>query len=383
VPLRDDSEPAPPPRPPARSLRGLVVAAGAAVATIAVALTLFVWRPWAPPRQELEGLGLTPADSTLRLDVETVPEGAQVMLPATGETRLSPTWFENLKPGPTRVRVSLAGYLTRDTVLDLETGAPGALRVELVSLASTACTLFVVVSPRADEVLVDGLAATRVDSSAWFLPVGPGTHSVDVSATGYEKWSKVAAAKVAAGANARVRVSLRPGVSEPVATETTTAAPIPAPPVAAQGGARPWQAVDGTRVTVECDPEGQLFVDDVPYPTLVRRTELSMAPGNHSFRFTHPDYVDMEQTKRLKRGQKTEHVRNDFRAGSGILSISSSNGSLQVFVRGQFRGYTPLVVREVKTGRCLIELRDRSGGAVVASREVKVANSSKPLQVRF
>ena len=358
--------------------------AGVAVAAIAVALTLFVWRPWAPPRQELAGLGMTAADSTLRLDVETIPEGAQVMLPATGETRPSPTWFENLKPGPTRVRVTLGGYLTRDTVLDLVPGVPGTLRLDLVSLTATACTLFVAVNPRADEVLVDGLAATRLDSVSWFMPVGPGTHSVDVSAAGFEKWSKVAAARVNAGANSRVRVTLRPGVAAPVATETTTASPgAPPPPPVAQAGDKPWQAAAGTRVTVECEPEGQLFVDGIAYPTLVKRTELSMAPGNHSFRFVHPDYVDAVQNKKFKKGQKTEFVRHDFRAGKGILSISSSNGSLQVFIRGKFRGYTPLVVAELPTGRCLVELRDKSGGNVIASREVKVANSSRPLEVKF
>ena len=370
--------------PPARDLRGLLVGAGVAVTFVAIALTLFVWRPWAPERPEVAGVALTPADSTLRLDVETVPEGAQVMLPATGETRMSPTWFENLKPGLVRVRVTLAGYVARDTMMQLEPGAPGSLRVQLVSLSAVACTLFVAVGPHADEVLVDGLAATKLDSAAWFMPVEPGTHSVDVSAAGYEKWSKVAAAKVNPGANARVRVTLRPGLEAPVATETT-AAPggATAPPPVAQGGDKPWQAATGTRVTVECEPAGQLLVDGVAYPTFVERTDLVMAPGNHTFKFTHPDYVDAVQNRKLKKGQKTETVRNDFRSGKGILSISSAKGGLQVFVRGKFRGYTPLIVSDLPTGRCLVELRDRSGGTVIASKEVKVANSASPLEVRF
>ena len=75
--------------------------------------------------------------------------------------------------------------------------------------------------------------------------------------------------------------------------------------------------------------------------------------------------------------------RQDFRIGSGILSVSAQSTGLQVFVRGKFRGYTPLVVREVETGRCQVELRDKAGKNVLGTKEVIVSNSSVPVDVRF
>ena len=341
-----------------------------------------VGRPGPPNMGGFVETGMLPADSTLRLDVETNPPGALVTLPGTGESRVSPTWFENLKPGQTRVHVALSGYLTRDTVLDMAGGTPGSLRLDLLSATAGACTLFVAVSPRADEVLVDGLPATMVDSAAWFMPVEPGTHSVDVTAAGYEKWNKTRAAKITSSGNGRVSVTLKPTAGETLATETPGTAAGGSVTVLNPTGA-PWAYPNGTKVTVECEPEAQLVLDGVTYPSLVKRADLSMGPGEHRFRFVHPDYKEAVQFKKLKAGQKSEKVKQDFRTGEGILSISAHSTGLQVFVRGKFRGYTPLVVREVKPGRCQVELRDKSGKTVIATKDVIVENSSRPIDVRF
>lgn len=374
--------PGEPEEDPAKKLRGMLVGGGIAVGVLAVVLTLFVWRPWAPKQGGFVETGMLPADSTLRLDVETNPPGALVTLPGTGESRVSPTWFENLKPGQTRVHIALSGYLTRDTVLDLAAGTPGSLRLDLLSSTAGACTLFVAISPRADQVLVDGLPATMVDSAAWFMPVEPGTHSVDVTAAGYEKWNKTRAAKITAGVSGRVSVTLKPTNMESLGTETPGGMAGGSVTVLNPTGA-PWAYPGGTKVTVECEPEAQLVVDGVTYPSLVKRADLSMGPGEHRFRFVHPDYKEAVQFKKLKAGDKSEKVKQDFRTGEGILSISSGATGLQVFVRGKFRGYTPLVVREVKPGRCQVELRDKSGKTVIATKDVIVENSSRPIDVRF
>ena len=365
-----------------KKLRGMLVGGGIAVAVLTLVLTLFVWRPWAPKQGGFVETGMLPADSTLRLDVETNPPGALVTLPGTGESRVSPTWFENLKPGETRVHVALSGYLTRDTVLDLAVGVPGSLRLDLISATAGACTLFVAVTPRAVEVLVDGLPATTVDSMAWFMPVEPGTHSVDVTSAGFEKWSKTRAAKITAGSSGRVSVTLKPAASESLGTEAPGAVAGGSVTVLNPTGA-PWAYPNGTKVTVECEPEATLVVDGVTYPSLVKRADLSMGPGEHRFRFVHPDYKEAVQFKKFKAGDKSEKVKQDFRTGEGILSISAGSTGLQVFVRGKFRGYTPIVVREVKPGRCQVELRDKSGKTVIATKDVIVENSSKPIEVRF
>lgn len=394
---------APPPPPPARStpraaapnehaaraksMGPLVLAAGAVVVLIAVALTLFVWHPWKPRTTSVDDFAAMNADSTLRLDVETVPAGAQVMLPGTGETRVSPTWFERLTPGATRVRVMLAGYQTKDTTVELVAGQQGALRLELVPAAAAGCTLFVVTKPRADQVLVDGILATPVDTLTWYASVEPGTHSVEVMAIGYDTFKNLRAAKVAEGANARVKVTLRPTAAlgeAPVAG--TPGAPAVTPggsaPPATGGSGKPWDVPGGTKVTIECVPEAELIVDGARYPSLVSRADLSMAPGGHRFRFVHPDYVEAVHEKNVKAG-KAAKIRQDFRIGSGILSVSAQSTGLQVFVRGKFRGYTPLVVREVETGRCQVELRDKAGKNVLGTKEVIVSNSSVPVDVRF
>jgi hypothetical protein len=229
---------------------------------------------------------------------------------------------------------------------------------------------------------VDGLPATMVDSAAWFMPVEPGTHSVDVTAAGYEKWNKTRAAKITAGASGRVSVTLKPTSLETLGTATPGATGGGSVTVLNPTGA-PWTYPEGTKVTVECEPEAQLVVDGVTYPSLVKRADLSMGPGEHRFRFVHPDYKEAVQFKKLKAGQKSEKVKQDFRTGEGILSISASSTGLQVFVRGKFRGYTPIVVREVKPGRCQVELRDKSGKTVIATKDVIVENSSRPIDVRF
>ena len=384
------SRPAPPPPaampPPARpgaaaaaaatKLRGLLIGAGIAVVVLALAVVAVVWHPWSGGSQPVvEAPEPSPAVETLTLAVETTPPGAQVLLPATGETHLSPATFAGLPAGETRVRITLAGFQTRDTTIALGPDGPGALRLALMPSVALGCTLFVAVQPKADQVLIDGLPATAVDSASWFMSVAPGTHSVDVSAAGFERWNRVKAAKLAAGANGRLSVLLDPLPQSATGASGTGAA--------SYTGDKPWLVAGGVSVAVDCEPEAQLFVDGVAYPTLVRSAALSMAPGEHRFRFVHPDYVEAVKDKRIKAGQKGVRIRQDFRVGSGILSIYAKSSGNQIFVRGKFKGYPNLVVREVEPGRCRIELRDKAGVQVIASKEVIVENSSVPIEVRF
>ena len=384
------SRPAPPPPPmppPARPLRaaapapvqkwiGSLIAVG--VAVVAIAIALFVWHPWDRAGDRLEAAPVAATD-VLTLVVETLPPGAQVLLPRTGATRVSPASFGNLTEGETRVRVTLAGFRTRDTTLLLTSSGDHTLRLVLAPSVALGCTLFVAVNPKADRVLIDGspATATAIDSTTWFLSVAPGTHSVEVTALGYERWNRVRAARVAAGGNTRLQIALSP--QEAVSSSAT---PMAAPPPAT-GGDKPWLAPAGVNVKIECAPEAQLFVDGTAYPTLVKSADLSMAAGEHRFRFVHPDYVEAVRMKTLRAGQKTVRIRQDFRIGSGILSIYAPSSGKQIFVRGRFKGYPNLVVREVEPGRCLIELRDKTGTQVLASKEVFVQNSSVPIEVRF
>ncbi len=370
--------PRPTPSAPASgpNLKPILIAGAAVIVVLILAVVLLVLKPW-ETKTVATGEPVAPADGTtadsLTLRVETTPSGAMVLLPGSGQAHPSPAEFSGLPAGDTRVRVTLAGYQTCDTILSLSAGA-APLRFALNKAAALGCTLFVAVHPGAEQVIIDGLPATPVDSTSWFMPVAPGTHSVDVSAPGYERWNRVKGARVVAGANARLAVSLVPLPTAPTASPST-----PAP---AAGGDKPWLVPGGVKVTIESVPEATLYVDGVQYPTLVKSTDLSVAPGEHRFRFVHPDYVEAVKTKKVKDGQKGVKVRQDFTVGTGILSIYAKPG-LKVYVRDKFEGYPNLVVREVKPGKCVVEIRDKDGVKVLGSKEVMVQNSSVPVEVRF
>lgn len=359
-------------------MRMLLIGGAAVIVVLAIAITWLVVKPGSRPESVATPDTTAPIAGgvTFTLAVETNPPGAMVLLPATGRTHPSPASFPGVPAGETRVRVMLSGYQTYDTTFAQPDAGEHALRLTLTKAMAQTCTLFVAVNPRADQVLIDGLAATLVDSSSWYMPVGAGTHSVEVTSAGYEKWNRIKGARVTAGANARLAISLvpkPPGSSEPEpgsATATTTA------------GDKPWLVSGGIKLTVESVPEATLYIDGVVYPTLVKNTDLSMAPGEHRFRFVHPEFVEAVKTKKLKSGQKGVRIRQDFTVGSGILSIYAKPGS-KVFVRGKFVGYQNQVVRDVEPGRCIIEMRDKDGVKVLATKEVMVQNSSVPVEVRF
>lgn len=385
-PLPPPPPPAPMPRPPAPprkpspgpDMRMLLIGGAAVIVVLAIAITWLVVKPGSSSESAAapDTTVAIGAAVTFTLAIETDPPGAMVLLPSTGQTHPSPASFPGVPTGDTRVRVMLPGYQTYDTTFAQPDVGEYALRLTLVKAMAQTCTLFVAVHPRADQVLIDGLAATPLDSSSWYMPVGAGTHSVEVTSAGYEKWNRIKGARVTAGANARLAISLMPespGSSEPEpvsATATTTP------------GDKPWLVSGGIKVTVESVPEATLYVDGVAYPTLVKNTDLSMAPGEHRFRFVHPEFVEAVKTKKLKSGQKGTRIRQDFTVGSGILSIYAKPGA-KVFVRGKFVGYQNLVVRDVEPGRCIIEMRDKDGVKVLATKEVMVQNSSVPVEVRF
>jgi len=363
------------PRPASR--RGLVLAGAALLVVILAA------GAWLATRRAGGGgpggaSGGEPGGVLASLDVSSDPPGASITLVERGETRSANALFERLTPGTYHVRAEFPGAGVRETLITLAAGAAGSLQMALGGAAvAEACTLYVLATPHADEVLVDGRPALGSDSLFW-LPTEPGRRRVNVSAEGFVP--QRASVEVRPGRHNQLAIALLPAATAAPAPEAPAPVVTPAPPAPP-----PAEPASGEPLHVEVTPASELWVDHELRQSNVRSADVRLAPGaRHVIELRNPDYVTWSKTISVKAGGRLNPIRWDFTQGEGGISVRGGHGDVMVWIDGHATGQSPpAVFRGLKPGRHKVELRSHDGSQVVASQDAIVENSSANQPVVF
>ncbi|HTR96733.1 MAG TPA: serine/threonine-protein kinase [Candidatus Acidoferrales bacterium] len=365
----------------ARRRGGVVWIAAAVVALVVIAgAAWFVMR--GRPHGANAGSGGA-GETMASLDVSSDPPGASITLIERNETRAANALFERLAPGAYHLRAEFPGLGTRETLVTLAAGAEGSLEMRYPGAApAEACTLYVLASPRADEVTIDDDSAEGSDSLFW-MPVAPGHHRVTAIAAGFE--TKHARVDVRSGEHNQFAIVLAPAAATAPAPEVAPAAPAAPGPVATAPASTSGEASGGVTLHVDVTPASDVWVDHALRHSGVRAADLNLSPdAKHTIELRNPDFATWTKTLSVRAGEHPKPIRFDFTEGDGGISVRASRGDVTIWIDGRSTGQSPpAVIRDLKPGRRRVELRTRDGATVVSTRDVIVENSSENQPVVF
>jgi serine/threonine-protein kinase len=218
-----------PPAPPKRGVPVGVVLGGIGAAFLLIVLGggYFVWKnhnaagaPDAAPTAAPSAVAPTPAPVVAKgsLKVESQPAGGIVQV--NGETKgTAPLDFADLPLGVYEVKVDLKGYDTKTQSVTLTEAEP---RIELkVALSRPAAVMGLAdfaSNPPGASLTVDGAKAGATPVVGYKLR--PGSHAVEMTKEGFERWSGTV--NVQAGAPAKIDATLK-------IVAKATPAPTPTP----------------------------------------------------------------------------------------------------------------------------------------------------------
>ncbi|MFN8587431.1 MAG: serine/threonine-protein kinase [Candidatus Eisenbacteria bacterium] len=238
--------------------------------------------------------------------------------------------------------------------------------------AATVCSLYVSVTPRADQVLVNGKPAKGKETEfAYAIPAGK--YKIEASATGFT--TALANGRGKAGDIRHVVLTLAaapPG--------STPAVPL-VPATTAAGTSAELASIP---LHIEVTPPCDIYVDHVLRASAATSADVAMPPGKFEVSFQHPDYATVRREIQFKVDKPLKPLKVDLGAGEGGISVRGGKAGLKIFVDGRSSGVTtPGVVRGIKPGRRTIELRESDGVTVVRSQSVVVGDSPSNQVVQF
>ena len=158
---------------------------------------------WAYDALSLNVIAAQPTTGAIR--VETSPSGATAKV--DGSTiGTTPAERSNLSPGAHTVEVSLSGYYSETRQASVVAGQTTTVQITLNPIPPTTGTIRVETSPSGAAAKIDGL--TIGTTPAERSNVSPGTHTVEVSLSGY--YTETRQASVVAGQTTTVQITLNP-----------------------------------------------------------------------------------------------------------------------------------------------------------------------------
>jgi hypothetical protein len=226
----------------------------------------------------------------------------------------------------------------------------------------------------ADTALADTLvAALPVAAPRETVAVAPKPDTAHVAAARAESLAAVAAAAGAvpggpAGAAAGGVTATTPGGTLAAPTgEVSTA----------------WSA-DSIVVDVTAAPPCEIFLDDVLVASSATRWTKRVIRKQWTVRVDAGDYGTREQKKKPRSQDTMLAFKLDLTVGEGGVFVRGPRNGLDIWIDGEYRrAATPSPVRPLKVGPCLVEVRDRKTGEVVASKQIVVKEGSNNLVVDF
>ena len=162
-----------------------------------------------------------------------------------------------------------------------------------------------------------------------FASVASGTHTIQISRSGYETYSGTV--QVSSGSTTTVSVTL--------------------PPISSSVGS----------LYLTSNPSGaQVYVDST-YRGSTPTTVGTLSEGTHTVQLRLSGYSDFSQTVTIYGGQTTTLNANLVQPtptpSVGSLSIASSPPAAEVYLDNVFQGYTPLTLNNIPPGLHAITLR--------------------------
>lgn len=257
--------------------------------------------------------------------ITSSPSGAAVYFDGTyrGTTPLTVEVSTTGTPGHT-VRLVLSGY---QEWTSYQPGNPGEGETIVVNAylqpVQTYGSITVTSSPSGATAVLDG--AQSMVTPCTFHNVVPGTHTIQVTKSGYQAWSTTTT--VEAGRNTQVFASLTPATQAPGSIYVTS---VPA-------GAGVY--VDGTYYG--------------PSPQLAS----GLSPGYHQVRISLSGFQDWVGNVMVRSGETTRISQTlsvtptpSPVPGTGSLSVQSSPPGASVYIDNEYMGITPLVIHSVAPG---------------------------------
>ena len=227
----------------------------------------------------------------------------------------------------------------------------------------------------ADSALVDTAAA---------LPVAAPVETVAVAVAPARDTALVAAARRESLAAVAAANGALPGAPPGAAAGGVTAA-TPGGTLNAPTGevSTAWSA-DSIVVDIMAAPPCEIFLDDVLVASAATHWTKRVIRKQWKVRVDAGEYGTREQKKKPRSQDTMLAFKLDLTVGEGGVYVLGPRNGLDIWIDGEYRrAATPSPVRPLKVGPCLVEVRDRKTGAVVASKQIVVKEGSNNLVVDF
>ncbi|MBE2253714.1 MAG: PEGA domain-containing protein, partial [Myxococcus sp.] len=237
------------------------------------------------------------------LSVTSQPAGAALQLDGKGVGKTP--WSSKVMPGSHEVKLTLAGYeLYTDLV-----AAPGVVQASLTPLPS-GVRVSLPSTPGDLQVLIDG-QPVAAEGGVYASP--PGRHLVELRASGFLP--------------AKTTSAVGPGQVTVVSMKL-----VPAP-VAAKQGLRVTSEPSGAQVSLNDAKVGVTPWEDT-----------ALTPGPYRVTVSRPGFEPASVSLEVKKKQVTEHAVA-LTPSPVPVAIESTPAGARVFVDGDDKGLTPLMVR--------------------------------------
>ena len=227
----------------------------------------------------------------------------------------------------------------------------------------------------ADSALVDTATA---------LPVAAPRETVAVAVAPARDTALVAAARAESLAALAAATGTLPGAPAAAAAGGVTAT-TPGGTLAAPTGdvSFAWSA-DSIVVDITAAPPCEIFLDDVRVASAATHWTKRVIRKQWTVRIDAGEYGTREQKKKPRSQDTIMAFKLDLTAGEGGVYVRGPRNGLDIWIDGEYRrAATPSPVRPLKVGPCLVEVRDRRTGEVVASKKIVVKEGSNNLVVDF
>jgi hypothetical protein len=273
---------------------------------------------------------LSSSSSVGQIQVTSNPSGATAVLDRS-QSKITPAYFTSIPVGSHEISVSLAGYQTQYTSVNVQKGQTASINI-LFSPPVSQGTLSISSNPSGAAVYVDGIYRGLTPTTIGNL--APGQHVVLLSKAGYQDWQGYA--------------NIQGGV---ITTLSPTLVSDPSP-------------IYGT-VSIISTPSGASVYADGIY---VGQTSPNRAlvftqvkPGNHELLLSKTGYQDYKTSGTVYAGQDLSLTisltPNPQTPDTGSISIVSSPSGAEAYLDNVYRGMSPLTLDAVTPGTHSVLLR--------------------------
>ena len=296
------------------------------------------YQPWSqtlsgnpPVGQTIEvTANLNPINPTGNIYVTSSPTGASATLDSV-DRQTTPCSFTGITPGYHTVQVTLPGYQSYSSSVNLQSGQTVNVNANLNPTTSTGW-LQASSSPRGADLYVDGSYRGETPTTIGNLWVG--NHNVVLRLAGYQQWSGTV--NIQAGATTSISPTLTPNSNPVTGDIAVTSQP------------------SGAAVYLDGNYQGQTYSGQ-PFDI------LAVSPGAHTISLSLNGYQDYSGTVMVSSGQTSQvsvtlTPSTQPGAGGNIL-ISSSPSGADAYLDNQYKGITPLTLTGVSSGTHTVTLK--------------------------